>query len=77
MRSRTIAAGLLVATVVGMVGGEVISDRISYKQQTEIQQMREINLLLKNSFKLISCNIEEIIKLNTLRNGIVSQSSKR
>ena len=44
MRSRTIAAGLLVATVVGMVGGEVISDRISYKQQTEIQQMKEINL---------------------------------
>ena len=40
-------------------------------------QMREINLLLKNSFSVISCNIEEIIKLNTLRNAIVSQISKR
>ena len=40
-------------------------------------QMKEINLLLKNSFSVISCNIEEIIKLNTLRNGIVSQISKR
>lgn len=40
-------------------------------------QMKEINLLLKNSFSVISCNIEEIIKLNTLRNAIVSQISKR
>lgn len=40
-------------------------------------QMKDINLLLKNSFKLISCNIEEIIKLNTLRNGIISQISRR
>ena len=46
-------------------------------QYFDDEQMREINLLLKNSFKLISCNIEEIIKLNTLRNGIVSQISKR
>ena len=46
-------------------------------QYFDDDQMKEINLLLKNSFKLISCNIEEIIKLNTLRNGIVSQISKR
>lgn len=46
-------------------------------QYFDDEQMKEINLLLKNSFKLISCNIEEIIKLNTLRNGIVSQISKR
>ena len=46
-------------------------------QYFDNEQMREINLLLKNSFKLISCNIEEIIKLNTLRNGIVSQISQR
>lgn len=46
-------------------------------QYFDDDQMREINLLLKNSFKLISCNIEEIIKLNTLRNGIISQISKR
>ena len=46
-------------------------------QYFDDEQMKEINLLLKNSFKLISCNIEEMIKLNTLRNGIVSQISKR
>ena len=46
-------------------------------QYFDDEQMREINLLLKNSFKLISCNIEEIRKLNTLRNGIVSQISRR
>lgn len=46
-------------------------------QYFDDELMKEINLLLKNSFKLISCNIEEIIKLNTLRNGIVSQISKR
>lgn len=40
-------------------------------------QMKEINLLLKNSFKLMSSNIEEIIKLNKLRNLIISQISKR
>lgn len=46
-------------------------------QYFDDEQMREINLLLKNSFKLISCNIEEIIELDTLRNGIISQISKR
>ena len=46
-------------------------------QYFDDEQMKEINLLLKHSFKLISCNIEEIIKLNTVRNGIVSQISKR
>lgn len=46
-------------------------------QYFDDEQMKEINLLLKNSFKLISCNIEEIIKLNILRNGIVSQISRR
>ena len=46
-------------------------------QYFDNEQMKEINLLLKNSFKLISCNIEEIIKLDILKNGIVSQISKR
>lgn len=46
-------------------------------QYFDVDQMEEINLLLKNSFKLISCNIEEIIKLNTLREGIISQISRR
>ena len=45
-------------------------------QYFDNEQMKKINLFLKNSFKLISCNIEEIIKLNTLRNRIVSQISK-
>ena len=46
-------------------------------QYFDNEQMKEINLLLKNSFSLISCNIEEIIKLDTLRNSVISQISKR
>ena len=40
-------------------------------QYFDNEQMKEINLLLKNSFKLISCNIEEIIELKDINKTII------